>query len=149
MEIVDILSPARCQNSVQASSKKRVLEHIAQIAHTEITGSKESDIYKHLLERERLGSTGLGEGVAIPHCRIENLSSILGILIKLSDPVDFESIDSKPVDLVFALMVPQEASEEHLKTLATIAEHFSQPSFCSALREAKDDHELYAVLVAS
>lgn len=149
MEIVDILSPARCQSNVQASSKKRVLEHIAQVAHAEIAGSNESDIYKHLLERERLGSTGLGGGVAIPHCRIENLSSILGILIKLDDAIDFESIDSEPVDLVFALMVPQEANDQHLQALATIAEHFSQPTFCKALRDAEDDHALYAALLAA
>ena len=149
MEIVDILTPARCKSSVQASSKKRTLETIAQIAHAEITGTNESEIYKHLIERERLGSTGLGQGVAIPHCRISNLSSVVGVLLQLEEGIDFESPDDQQVDLVFALMVPEEASDEHLKTLATLAEHFSQNSFCSALRHAKDDHELYAAVLAA
>jgi PTS system nitrogen regulatory IIA component len=98
-----------------------------------------------LIAREKLGSTGLGEGIAIPHCRIENCSQPTGILLTLAEPIDFDSPDNQPVDLVFALLVPAEAHQQHLDTLAGLARLFSQPDFCDSLRNAQDRAELFSL----
>lgn len=100
-----------------------------------------------LIQRERLGSTGIGNGIAIPHCRIPNLTQVVGALVTLDNPIDFEAIDDNPVDVIFVLLVPEESFEEHLETLATLAGLFNQDAFCDALRNADSDEQLYNAAV--
>jgi len=100
-------------------------------------------VFDRLLERERLGSTGLGEGIAIPHCRLKHCPQAIGVLFSLSEQIDYDSIDKKPVDLVFALLVPEEATDEHLQILSRLAGNFSQPEYRERLRQAQSGTELY------
>lgn len=138
-----VLTPERTFCDVPGSSKKRVLENISKLMGESIDSLDAEEIFAGLIGRERLGSTGLGEGVAIPHCRLDNCSETFGSLIKLPEPIDFDAIDRQPVDLLFVLLVPAEATEAHLKTLASAAELFSQPAFRDQLRKAKNAKELY------
>ena len=104
------------------------------------------DILNSLANREKLGSTGLGHGVAIPHGRMSGISGSVGAFVRLKHPVDYETHDGQPVDLVFGLLVPQHATGEHLQHLAAIAEKFSDDAFCTEVREAADEAALYALL---
>ena len=135
---VDFLVRERisCQNP--AASKKRVLEEVGRLLASstpELTGEQ---VFEKLLERERLGSTGLGQGLALPHARIEGIEQARGALLQLQSGVDFDAIDDGPVDLAFGLMVPQDATGEHLQLLAQLASLFSNQEFCLRLREARD-----------
>jgi len=141
--IEDILTPERALLNVAVTSKKKLLEFLAGFVTEQLPGSTADDIFDRLLSRERLGSTGIGEGIAIPHCRLRFCEQAIGILMKLDEPVDFDSIDGKPVDLVFALLVPEEATEEHLQILAMLAENFSNAQYREALRNAPDTRHLY------
>jgi len=141
--IEDILTPERALLNVAVTSKKKLLEFLAGFVTEQLPGSTADDIFDRLLSRERLGSTGIGEGIAIPHCRLRYCEQAIGILMKLEEPVDFDSIDGKPVDLVFALLVPEEATEEHLQVLAMLAENFSNAQYREALRNAPDTRHLY------
>lgn len=147
MQLKTILTPGRTFCGVPGSSKKRILENIARII-SECTPSLNSNqLFDNLITREKLGSTGLGQGIAIPHCRLSDCDSVLGTLIKLEQPVDFDSIDNQPVDILFVLLVPEQATDEHLQVLATLAERFSDPQFCQRLRAASDSEELYAAAI--
>ena len=101
------------------------------------------NIFNLLIAREKLGSTGLGKGIAIPHCRAANCEEPLGTLVTLADPVDFDAPDDVPVDLLFVLLVPETAHQEHLDILANIARLFSQPEYCQRLRDANSDAALF------
>lgn len=116
-------------------SKKRVLERAASLLSHGDSALAEG-VFERLLERERLGSTGLAGGVALPHARMPGVATSRGAFIRLSQPVDFDSLDGQPVDLVFALLVPEEATEEHLQLLAHLASLFKDPETCRRLREA-------------
>ncbi len=119
------------------SSKKRVLEaagHLLAHADPELD---EQDIFNRLLERERLGSTGFGHGVALPHARVAGIDQAYGCFLRLGDPVDFDAIDDAPVDLVFALLAPEDATDEHLRILSTLASLFGDASFRDSLRNAE------------
>ncbi len=145
----NLLSPARVMCRAEAASKKRIFELAAQrIADTE-TSLDEHQVYAQLLAREKLGSTGLGAGVAVPHCRAEGVEQALGLLITLSEPVDFDSPDSKPVDLLFVLLVPPEATQEHLELLADVARRFSTQAYCQGLRAADTDDALLQAATTS
>ncbi|EED35963.1 phosphotransferase system, nitrogen regulatory IIA protein [Luminiphilus syltensis NOR5-1B] len=127
---------------VEVSSKKRIFELAAeQIAEVEPDLS-DDDIYTQLLAREKLGTTGLGQGVAIPHCRVEGCAQPLGCLITLDQAIPFDAPDNVPVDLLFVLLVPLEATQEHLDILAELAGRFSDPAYCSALRNAHSSADL-------
>jgi len=141
--IEDILTPERALLNVAVSSKKKLLEFLAGFIAEQLPQSSADDIFDSLLGRERLGSTGIGEGIAIPHCRLRYCEQAIGVLLKLEEPVDFDSIDGQPVDLVFALLVPEEATEEHLQILAMLAENFSNAQYREALRNAPDTRHLY------
>jgi PTS system nitrogen regulatory IIA component len=145
MPIISLLTPSRTLQAVEGGSKKRVLEMasklIAESAGEEVTYEL---VFTGLIGRERLGSTGIGEGVAIPHCRLAGIDKPVGALIHLAEPIDFDAIDSRPVDLMFFLLVPEEASDEHLGTLAKLAEVFSQDECRVALRAADSDENLLA-----
>ncbi len=135
MNITDLLSPDRVACCDDVASKKRLLEQISELLAGSATGLSDSEIFEALISREKLGSTGLGKGVAIPHGRMPELESPVCAFIKLSTAVDFDASDGEPVDLVFALLVPEDSTEEHLQVLSTIAEIFSNSGVCTALRD--------------
>lgn len=140
-----LLTPERTACQVPGLSKKRLFETIARTISEDQFSLSYDEVFSHLIAREKLGSTGLGEGIAIPHCRIDNCSQPTGALLTLKDAVDFDSPDGQSVDLVFALLVPQDAHQQHLDTLASLARLFSQPSLCDALRAADSAGELYRI----
>ncbi|MCV6638832.1 PTS IIA-like nitrogen regulatory protein PtsN [Candidatus Albibeggiatoa sp. nov. NOAA] len=146
MQIVDILSPERILCHVQATSKKRVLEYFSKLLATEMHDIGNREIYDSLLTRERLGSTSIGHGVAIPHARVSECNVTLGAFLQLETGVDYEAIDRQPVDLLFALLVPEECTQEHLDLLATLAEMFGDPEFRKQLRETEDCDEKFHIL---
>ncbi len=143
--ISDILTLERTQLGAQCSSKKRVIQHVADFLADKIIDAQSDDIYERLINREKLGSTGIGEGIAIPHSRLSECEDTLGALFVLESPVDFDSIDRSPVDIVFVLLVPAEATEQHLQTLSMLAQKFNQESFRDRLRQATTSNELFQI----
>jgi PTS system nitrogen regulatory IIA component len=141
--ISQILTPERTQLGAQCTSKKRVIEHISSFLADKIEDSQSDEIYERLIAREKLGSTGIGEGIAIPHSRLQECDNTLGALFVLEQPVDFDSIDRQPVDIVFVLLVPEEATEQHLQTLSMLAQKFNDEDFRSQLRQATSSEDLY------
>ena len=139
----EILTPARTVCRADGISKKRLFESIAQIVCTDQPALAYDNVLDHLIAREKLGSTGLGHGIAIPHCRVEECREPMGSLISLKEPLDFDAPDDAPVDLLFVLLVPSEAHQEHLEILADIARLFNGDRFRSALRAARDSQSLY------
>lgn len=148
MKLLDILSPARVTSGVTVTSKKRALEEIAKLLAQGTPSVSHVEILNSLANREKLGSTGLGHGVAIPHGRLSGISTSVGAFVRLKHPVDYDTHDGQPVDLIFGLLVPQHATGEHLQHLAAIAEKFSDDEFCSQVHSAKDDAALHALLTA-
>ncbi|MCH8501246.1 MAG: PTS IIA-like nitrogen regulatory protein PtsN [Aliidiomarina sp.] len=146
MNLQEILSPDCTRVRVAESSKKRVLEYISQLLAPKLAGVSKSDIFDSLLQRERLGSTGIGLGIAIPHGRLENAGQPVAALITLEQPINFDAIDNQPVDLVFALLVPKDNPEIHLKTLSAVAERLNNKECCRNLRHAKDDADLHMLM---
>ncbi|WP_372748006.1 PTS IIA-like nitrogen regulatory protein PtsN [Litorivivens sp.] len=143
MQLDHFLTRERTYCGAASTSKKRLLEDVAEFISGDVPALNAQEIYSQLLNRERLGSTGIGEGVAIPHCRVSNCSSIVGALITLKSPVDFDAVDDKPVDILFALVAPEEGHDEHLNALATIAARLNDSSFRDSLRAANDADELF------
>ena len=145
MKITDVLTPAMTQCDLPGGSKKRVLENLSTFITEQLGGySEQTDTLFHsLVARERLGSTGIGEGIAIPHCRAPGFKRIHGCLIKLSNPVDFDAPDDQPVDLIFALVVPEEKNDEHLATLARVAALLQDETSRQSLRQCSSDEELF------
>lgn len=143
MQIAQFLSPEYTLAGVKGGSKKRLLETISEFVSNQKPALDAEIIFDSLIERERLGSTGLGEGVALPHCRLNACNDIIGLLMQLEKPIDFDAVDSQPVDLVFALLVPEQAVDEHLLALQAIAEKFSDQEYRLALRQAEDNEQLY------
>lgn len=146
--ISNILTPQRTLMGAQCSSKKRLLEFISNFLCEQIEDSQADDIYERLIAREKLGSTAIGEGIAIPHSRLSECTDTLGALFVLQDPIDFDSIDRKPVDIVFVLLVPAEATEQHLQTLSMLAQKFNEEDFRQSLRSAKSSEELFNLAIA-
>lgn len=147
MEISQFLTPAHSQCDISGVSKKRILEFLSTFLGE--SGEGADSIYQKLLERERLGSTGIGDGVAIPHCRSAACSEITGALLKLNDKVDFDAIDGEPVDIIFALIVPEEKNQKHLEALASIAQLLQSEAMRQNLREAGSDNDLYQLAISS
>ena len=146
MNITDLLTAGRVVCRSDVASKKRVLDLVSELIAAGATGVESRAIFDSLIGRERLGSTGLGNGVALPHGRLGGTAQALGAFVKLARGVDFDAIDGQPVDLVFALLVPEHFTDEHLKILAHLAEMFSDRAFCERLRATAADAELYALL---
>lgn len=146
--IDSILTLERTIKGAQVSSKKKVLEYLGSFIADHISESSADDIYERLLNRERIGSTGIGEGIAIPHCRLKQCEKTFGVLLHLEKPIDFDSIDQQPVDLIFALLVPEEATDEHLQTLSMLAQKLSLPDYRAALRNAPNAQHLYQRAIA-
>ena len=148
MKLADILSAGRVATGVAVTSKKRALEEIAKLLAAGAPGVSQTDIVNSLSAREKLGSTGLGHGVAIPHGRMSGITASVGAFIRLKHPVDYDTHDGQPVDLIFGLLVPQHATGEHLQHLAAIAEKFSEDDFCASVHAAKDEAALLALLTS-
>ncbi len=148
ISLQSILSPALTRCGVPGGSKKRILETIAKLVAEHYPFLDENAIFNNLVCRERLGSTGIGQGIAIPHCRLENCDRVIGVLLTLEQKIPFDSIDNEPVDLLFALIVPQEATSEHLDLLSQLAEKFNDRSYCEKLRACRSDTELYELVAA-
>ncbi|NRB37632.1 MAG: PTS IIA-like nitrogen regulatory protein PtsN [Pseudomonadales bacterium] len=147
MTIEDILTRERTCSNISLTSKKRTFEYIADFLARSVPEIDADELFEHLTQREQLGSTGIGNGIAIPHCRCSNVSQTTGALITLCEPVDFDSIDNHPVDIIFVLLVPKEATDEHLKTLSHLAEHLDKTEFRNQLRKAKSSEELYLAAI--
>jgi PTS system nitrogen regulatory IIA component len=141
----NLLTPERTACQVPGLSKKRLFETLARIISEDQLSLTYEEVFTQLINREKLGSTGLGQGIAIPHSRIGNCTHPIGTLLTLAEPIDFDAPDVKPVDMVFALLVPEEATQQHLDTLAQIARLFSQADYCRALRAATDIEQLFDV----
>ena len=146
MNIVDLLVPERIVCNAAVTSKKRALELLSDMMADVDPDLGEMEIYNGLLARERLGSTGLGHGVAIPHGRFKNVTDACGVLVRLETGVDFDAIDGKPVDLLFALLVPEESTEEHLQLLAALAEMFADEGMRARLRGCDDAQAVLTAL---
>ena len=146
MLIHDLLSPERISFDVHAGSKKRLLEIISDKLAANSDQLSQREIFESLIARERLGSTGLGEGVAIPHGRVKGTQHVEAAFFRLAKPMPFEAADGEPVDILFALAVPEDCGEDHLKLLAHIAELFTQPGFLEKLRATKKPNQLLKLL---
>lgn len=142
MQIQSLLSLRRTACDVEGISKKRVLEYLSNLIAQDQPTLNADEIFSRLISREKLGSTGLGNGVAIPHCRLANCSGILGGIIKLNEPIEYEAVDDQPVDIVFILIVPEETQDTHLQALAALAERFNNPKYLHQLRDASSDEDL-------
>ncbi|MFV1872231.1 MAG: PTS IIA-like nitrogen regulatory protein PtsN [Oleiphilus sp.] len=142
-----ILSPELTQTGLPGGSKKKILQEVAEQIARHFPHLEVDVIFENLIARERLGSTGIGQGIAIPHSRLENLEQVIGCLFTLEEKIDFDSIDNKPVDILFVLIVPTEATSEHLDLLSQIAEKFNHSSFCEEVRSAKSGQDLYKKVI--
>lgn len=148
MEIFQLLSPDGIVANLKANSKKQALQELsARAAH--ITGQHERVIFDTLLERERLGTTGVGNGIAIPHGRLGGLDKLYGLFARVERPIDFDSIDEMPVDLIFLLLAPESAGADHLKALAKVSRLLRDKGVCEKLRGAESGDALYALLTDS
>jgi PTS system nitrogen regulatory IIA component len=145
MEIIDILTPAGVVANLRAGNKRQALQEIAKRAAT-LTERSERAIFEVLLERERLGTTGIGNGTAIPHGRLADLPRIYSLFARLEKPIDFEAIDNQPVDLIFLLLTPANAGADHLKALARISRLLRDKIMCDKLRGTDRADALYALL---
>jgi PTS system nitrogen regulatory IIA component len=145
MEIEDLLSADSILADFKASSKKQALQSLAkQLA--QLHGLCEREVFANLLDREKLGSTGVGKGVAVPHARVDGLPGIVGFFAKLPNPIDFDAVDDHPVDLIFMLLAPEEAGTDHLKALAKVSRLLRDDNTCAKLRLTSDAGALYAML---
>ncbi|WED21525.1 PTS IIA-like nitrogen regulatory protein PtsN [Vibrio sp. JC009] len=147
MQISDVLTLDCTKSAVQCTSKKRALELISQIA-AQHTGQNSTELFECILNREKMGSTGIGNGIAIPHARMFTSGEAIAVLIQCEEPIDFDAIDNKPVDLLFALLVPDAQCKEHLKTLACMAERLNDKQTLKLLRNAESDEELYNIMIS-
>jgi nitrogen PTS system EIIA component len=145
MELSEILGVAAVRAPLKATSKKRLLQDLADMAEA-VYALPSATVYKALMDREALGPTGVGRGVAIPHARFPGVEDVVGLFVRLEKPVDFESIDRQPVDLVFALLAPESAGAEHLKALARVSRTLRSEAVCAKLRSTFDTSALYAIL---
>lgn len=145
MELSEILGVDAVRAPVRATSKKRLLQDIADMAE-QVYRLPAETVYKMLMEREALGPTGVGRGVAIPHARFNGVEHVLGLFARLEKPVDFEAIDRQPVDLVFTLFAPEAAGADHLKALARVSRTLRSEAICAKLRSTFDPSALYAIL---
>ncbi len=146
MQIADFISPERVIRQSKVTSKKRALEEVSGLIAAAQANLLEMEIFDCLLARERLGSTGIGHGVAIPHGRLKSVTHPIGAFAVLEKGVDFDAMDGAPVDLVCALVVPVESTEEHLQILASLAALFSDERLRDGMRRATSAEEVYALL---
>ncbi|MBT4934419.1 MAG: PTS IIA-like nitrogen regulatory protein PtsN [Rhodospirillaceae bacterium] len=146
MEINDLISTESVVANLHATSKKQAIQDLAKKA-ADITGLHERAIFEVLMERERLGTTGVGNGIAIPHGKLANLEKLYGLFARLEKPIDFQSIDEQPVDLIFLLLAPETAGADHLKALARVSRLLRDKTVCDKLRGTDQSEALYALLI--
>lgn len=146
MIISDIISLDRTECAVECQSKKRIFEVISEIAVKGNQQLKLDDVLASMLCREKMGSTGIGNGIAIPHGRIDGIDEIVAIVVTSEEPIQFDAIDDKPVDIFFALLVPSEQTQEHLQTLSSIAQKLSDKEIVKAIRSASTRDEIISAL---
>jgi PTS system nitrogen regulatory IIA component len=146
MEIKDILTPDCTKCAVQGTSKKRILEIISEVAANHLPEIDQATILTSLLSREKMGSTGIGNGIALPHGRVENLQDVTAILITCNPAIAFDAIDNQPVDIFFAILVPEEQAQGHLQTLATIATKLSDKQRIKLLRHATTSQQVFEAI---
>ncbi len=146
MQISEVLSLDCTKSAVQCSSKKRALEIISQTA-AEYTGQDPTELFECMLNREKMGSTGIGNGIAIPHARMLSFDQAVAVLIQCEEPIEFDAIDNKPVDILFALFVPDAQCQEHLQTLSAMAKILSDKAKLKQLRNATSDSELFNIMM--
>jgi PTS system nitrogen regulatory IIA component len=148
MPLNDLVAPQAVIPALKVNNKKQALQEIAARA-AELTGRPEREILDVLMQRERLGSTAIGNGIAIPHGKLPKLERLFGLFARLDRPIDFEALDGQPVDLIFLLLAPENAGADHLKALARIARLLRDSDRTSLLRDSTDREALYAVLTMS
>ena len=148
MEISELLDQSAVIPNLRASSKKQVIQEIAKLA-AEVTGEPERAIFDVLMEREKLGTTGVGNGIAIPHGKLAGLDKLHGLFARLERPVDFQAIDERPVDLIFLLLAPETAGADHLKALARVSRLLRDKAACDKLRGTDTADALFALLTES
>lgn len=148
MEIADMLSPEGVIPALRVGSKKQALQELARRA-AEVVGQPERAIFEVLVERERLGTTGVGNGIAIPHGKLPGLDRLYALFARLETPVDFDAIDEQPVDLICVLLAPEQAGADHLKALARVSRLLRDRAVCEKLRGSDSRDALYALLTES
>jgi nitrogen PTS system EIIA component len=148
MALTDLVVPQAVVPSLRVNNKKQALHELAARAAA-ICGRNEREVLEVLMQRERLGSTGIGSGIAIPHGKLARLERLFGVFARLERPIDFEALDGQPVDLVFLLLAPEAAGADHLKALARIARLLRDTEIAQKLRESRDAEALYAVLTSA
>ena len=148
MELLNLLKPEAVKVVSTVPSKKRLLHVVGELANS-VYGLDVSETVNALQERETLGPTGVGHGVALPHARSKSMESVVGTFILLEKPVDFGAVDNQPVDLVFSIFAPEAAGVDHLKALALVSRTLRDSTFCSKLRSNKDSATLYTILTDS
>jgi len=145
MEINDLITIECVVPGLKVTSKKQALQELSKRA-AEITGEAERSIFDVLMERERLGTTGVGHGIAIPHGKLANLDRLYGLFARLDQAIDFNSIDEQPVDIIFLLLAPESAGADHLKALARVSRLLRDNDVCEKLRKTEEPEALYALL---
>ena len=145
MPLSDIVSPEGVLANLKARGKKQALQELSVTAG-KLCGISPQRILEKLLEREKLGTTGVGQGVAIPHAKFAEAAKVTGVFARLDQPIDFDSVDERPVDLIFLLIAPEEGSAEHLRTLARVSRLLRNQELCVKLRGSKDPAALYSLL---
>lgn len=145
MEISELLTINHIIANPSISSKKQALEELASKS-ADVTGIKEREIFDVLLQREKLGTTGIGNGIAIPHGRIRDLDKIYGMFFKLKQPIDFDAIDEQPVDLIFLLLAPESHGADHLRTLSKVTRALRDPQLCQKIRGCQSSDAILALL---
>jgi PTS system nitrogen regulatory IIA component len=145
MPVTDLLTPSAVVPALKVNNKKQALQELAGKA-AELTGQSERTLLEVLIQREKLGSTAVGNGIAIPHGKLPKLDKLFGLFARLPRPIDFDALDNEPVDLIFLLLAPEGAGADHLKALAQVARLLRNPATARKLRESQDAEALYAVL---
>jgi PTS system nitrogen regulatory IIA component len=143
MQLSEILTTNCTSCDVTVSSKKRILEKICQLAASQVTDIEQDELLESLLNREKMGSTGIGNGIAIPHGRLPNANKAIAVLVKTNNAIDFDAIDNRDVDIFIALFVPENSCQEHLDTLQNIAKIFSDKQMVKQVRKCDDNETLY------
>ncbi|MGE4411520.1 MAG: PTS lactose transporter subunit IIC [Sphingomonadales bacterium] len=144
----DLLTPAAVSARISVTSKKQLFQKLAEMAE-QAYGLSSAMVYERLMERERLGSTGFGEGIAIPHAKIEGLDKVHGLMLRLETPIPFDAVDDEPVDIIFSLLSPADSGAEHLKTLARVSRYLRGGLNAARLRGAGSDEALMALLAGA
>jgi PTS system nitrogen regulatory IIA component len=145
MQLADVVALDAIIPALKVTNKKQALQELAAKA-AKLSGQNERTVFDSLVQREKLGSTGVGNGIAIPHGKLADLNKLFGVFARLDRPIDFEALDGQPVDLVFLLLAPEGAGADHLKALARVARLLRDPDIARKLRESRDAEAIYAVL---